>query len=105
MIEPITPAQFANNLALIALKAVKHLAITLNDCYHKFWQRDPAEIVAALNANVPLALARFQANTELGAAVNTKLEATGDDLRVITTMPDGYGFDGQQFTYTQNETI
>ena len=103
MIEPITPAQFANNLALIALKAVKHLAITLNDCYAKFWQRDPADIIAALNANVPLALARFQANTELGAAVNAKLEATGDDLRVIVTMPEGYGFDGQQFNYTSPE--
>ena len=93
MIEPITPAQFANNLTLIALDAVKHLAVTLNECYRKFWDRDTAVILDALNANIPLALERFHANTALGTALNEQLAASGESLRVIVVMPDGYSFD------------
>jgi hypothetical protein len=100
MIEPITPQQYNNNLTLIALDAVRHLAITLNECYRKFWQRDSAEILASLNASIPLALERFHANTALGTAINAQLEAAGDALRVIVTMPDGYAFNGTAFTHS-----
>jgi hypothetical protein len=100
MIEPITPAQFANNLTLIALDAVKHLTITLNECYRKFWDRDTLVILDALNANIPLALERFRANTELGTALNAQLEASGESLRVIVVMPDGYSFHEGQFIFT-----
>ena len=103
MIEPITPAQFANNLTLIALDAVKHLAITLNECYRKFWSRDTAVILDALNANIPLALERFHANTALGTALNEQMSASGESLRVIVVMPDGYAFDNGAFTYTAPE--
>jgi hypothetical protein len=100
MIEPITPQQYNNNLTLIALDAVRHLAITLNECYRKFWQRDSAEILASLNANMTLTLERFHANTALGTAINAQLEAAGDALRVIVTMPDGYSFQNGAFTYS-----
>lgn len=100
MIEPITPAQFANNLTLIALDAVKHLAITLNECYRKFWSRDTAVILDALNANIPLSLERFYANTALGSELNAQLEAAGESLRVIIVMPEGYAFAEGQFTFT-----
>lgn len=100
MIEPITPQQFNNNLTLIALDAVRHLAITLNECNRKFWSRDSAEILASLNANIPLALERFHANTALGTALNAQLEAAGDALRVTIVMPDGYSFENGQFTYS-----
>jgi hypothetical protein len=100
MIEPITPQQFNNNLTLIALDAVRHLAITLNECYRKFWSRDSAEILASLNANIPLALERFHANTALGTAINAQLEASGDALRVIVTMPEGYSFQNGAFTHS-----
>lgn len=100
MIEPITAAQYNNNLTLIALDAVRHLAITLNECYRKFWSRDTAVILQSLNDNVTLALNRFHANTALGTALNAQLEAAGDALRVIVTMPDGYAFTDGVFTYT-----
>jgi hypothetical protein len=100
MIEPITPQQFNNNLTLIALDAVRHLAITLNECYRKFWSRDSAEILASLNANTALALERFYANTALGSELNAQLEASGESLRVTIVMPDGYAFAEGQFTYT-----
>jgi hypothetical protein len=103
MIEPITPQQYNNNLTLIALDAVRHLAITLNECYRKFWSRDSAEILASLNANITLALERFHANTALGTAINAQLEASGDALRVIVTMPEGYAFDGAAFAFTHSE--
>jgi hypothetical protein len=100
MIEPITPQQFNNNLTLIALDAVRHLTITLNECYRKFWSRDSTEILASLNSNVSLALERFYANTSLGSELNAQLEAAGDALRVTIVMPDGYAFAEGQFTYT-----
>jgi hypothetical protein len=103
MIEPITPQQYNNNLTLIALDAVRHLAITLNECYRKFWQRDSVEILASLNANIPLSLERFHANTTLGIALNAQLEAAVETLRVITTMPDGYAFTDGAFTYSTSE--
>jgi len=103
MIEPITPQQFNNNLTLIALDAVRHLAITLNECYRKFWQRDSVEILTSLNANIPLSLERFHANTTLGIALNVQLEAASETLRVITTMPDRYAFTDGAFTYTTSE--
>ena len=105
MIEPITPQQFNNNLTLIALDAVRHLAITLNECYRKFWSRDSAEILASLNANIPLALERFHANTALGTAINAQLEAAGDALRVIVTMPEGYSFNGTAFIFAQPDPL
>jgi hypothetical protein len=100
MIEPITPQQYNNNLTLIALDAVRHLAITLNECYRKFWSRDSAEILASLNASIPLALERFHANTALGTAINAQLEASGDAFRVIVTMPDGYSFQNGAFAHS-----
>ena len=103
MIEPITPAQYANNLTMIALDAVKHLAITLNECYRKFWNRDTTVILQSLNDNVTLALERFHANTALGTALNEQLAASGESLRVIVVMPDGYAFNNGVFTFTAPE--
>jgi len=100
MIEPITPQQYSNNLAIIALKAVNHLAITLNECYGKFWNRDTSEILESLNDNIPLALKRFEANTTIGKLLNQQLEDAGSDLKVIVTMPEGYAFENGKFTYT-----
>ena len=100
MIEPITPQQYSNNLAIIALKAVKHLAITLNECYGKFWNRDTSQILESLNENIPLALKRFEANTTIGNLLNQQLEDAGSDLKVIVIMPEGYVFENGAFAYT-----
>jgi len=100
MIEPLTPIEFNRELALTQTKAARHYALTQNQCYHQFWNRDPRVIVDSLNANTPLSLARFIGNTELGAAINAQLEKTDFPERCIVVMPDGYAFDGTAFSYT-----
>jgi len=99
MIESLTPTQYNRELAIIQTKAARHYAITQNECYHKFWNRDPQVILDSINSNIPLTLERFQGNTELGMAVNKELEKTDVDERCIVTMPQGYSFDGTIFKY------
>ena len=99
MIEKLTPAEYNRELALRALKAVNHLAVTMNECYHLFWNRDKQEIMDSLNANLELTLQRFKANSELGAAINLQLEKTDVLTRVIVNMPEGYVFENGAFAY------
>jgi hypothetical protein len=99
MIENLTSAEYNRELALRALKAVNHLAVTMNECYHLFWNRDKQEILDSLNANLELTLQRFKANSELGAAVNLQLEKTDVTTRVIVNMPEGYVFQNGAFAY------
>ena len=96
MIEPQTPSQYFRELALRGLKATIHHGITLNECYSLFWQSPNA--LEMLNADIALTLARLHENTSLGNALNHALEQAGETLRVITTMPDGYAFDGEAFS-------
>lgn len=98
MIEPLTSQQQFRELTLRGLKATMHHALTLNECYNLFWSSP--NVLQMLNENVPLTMARFHENTALGNALNHALEQAGETLRVITVMPDGYGFDGTAFTYT-----
>lgn len=100
MIEPITPAQFNRDLTIIQAEAARHYAITQNQCYRQFWDRDPQVIVDSLNADIPLALERFEGNTELGEAVNKQLAKTAFTERCIVVMPPGYAFNGTAFSYT-----
>jgi hypothetical protein len=99
MIESLTPTQYNRELAIIQTKAARHYAITQNECYHKFWNRDPQVILDSINSNIPLTLERFEGNTDLGMAVNKQLEKTHISERCIVTMPQGYSFDGSIFKY------
>jgi hypothetical protein len=99
MIENLTSTEYNRELALRALKAVNHLAVTMNECYHLFWTRDKQEILESLNANLDLTMQRFVANSELGAAVNLQLEKTDVLTRVIVNMPAGYVFENGAFAY------
>ena len=99
MIESLTPTQYNRELAIIQTKAARHYAITQNECYHKFWNRDSQVILDSINSNIPLTLERFEGNTELGMAVNKELEKTDIVERCILTMPQGYSFDGTIFKY------
>jgi hypothetical protein len=101
MIEKLTPTEYNRELALRALKAVNHLAVTMNECYNLFWNRDKQEILDSLNANLELTMQRFLANSELGAAVNTQLEKTDVATRVIVNMPAGYFFENGVFAYIE----
>jgi hypothetical protein len=98
MIEPQTPSQYFRELTLRGLKATLHHAITLNECYQKFWQSP--NVLEMLNHDIALTMARFTENTLLGNALNHALEQAGETVRVIVTMPDGYSFSGTAFTYT-----
>jgi hypothetical protein len=70
-----------------------------NECYHKFWNRDPQIILDSINSNIALTLERFQGNTDLGLSVNKQLEKTDVVERCILTMPQGYSFNGNIFKY------
>jgi len=100
MIENLTPAEFNRELTVRAVKAAYHLAITMNECYWLFWSRNTQVILDSMNENIALTMERFNANSELGAAVNSQLAKTDIGTRVIVTMPDGYGFSDGAFTYT-----
>jgi poly(3-hydroxyalkanoate) synthetase len=101
MIEKLTHTEYNRELALRVVKAVNHLAVTMNECYHLFWNRDKKEILDSLNANLELTLQRFVANSELGAAVNLQLEKTDVATRVIVNMPEGYVFGNGAFAYIE----
>jgi hypothetical protein len=100
MLEQLTPTEYNRELTQRAIKAVHHLASTMNECYALFWNREPQAIVDSMNANIALTLERFVANSELGAAVNAQLAKTDIATRVIVAMPTGYGFVDGQFGYT-----
>ena len=51
------------------------------------------------DANIELTMQRFEANSELGAAVNLQLEKTDVATRVIVNMPEGYVFENGAFAY------
>jgi hypothetical protein len=101
MIEKLTPTEYNRELALRVVKAVNHLAATMNECYHLFWDRDKQEILDSLNANLELTMQRFKANSELGAAVNLQLEKTDVLTRVIVNMPEGFIFENGAFAYAE----
>ena len=105
MIEKLTPAEYNRELALRVVKAVNHLAVTMNECYHLFWNRDKQKILESLNANLELTMQRFVANSELGAAVNSQLEKTDVTSRVIVSMPTGYGFEDGKFVFVAAEPV
>ena len=100
MLEQITPTEYNRELTQRAIKAVHHLASTMNECYALFWNRESQVIVDSMNANLALTLERFAANSELGLAVNSQLSKTDIPTRVIVAMPTGYSFNGTEFIYT-----
>jgi hypothetical protein len=103
MIEEPTPTQFNNALACKQAKAAVHYAITQNECYRAFWNRDPQVILDSMNANIQLTMQRFLGNTALGEAINAQLAHTPYHERCIVTMPSGYAFQDGQFVYLQDE--
>ena len=100
MIEPLTATQFNRELTILQAKAARHYAVTQNQCFREFWNRDPQVILDSINADLTTTLERFSGNTELGEAVNKQLAKTDFPERCIVELPDGYAFDGTQFTYT-----
>ena len=97
-----TTEEFERELTRKGIKAIVHSALVLNECYDAFWNRPTDEILTSINANVIETLTKFGANTAIGTAINEKLALTDQEIRVTVVMPEGYGFDGTQFTYAQS---
>jgi hypothetical protein len=105
MLEQLTPTEYNRELTQRAIKAVHHLASTMNECYALFYNREPQTILDSMNANIALTLERFAANSQLGAAVNSQLEKTDIATRVIVSMPIGYGFEDGKFVFVAAEQV
>lgn len=93
IIEPLTYKEQNRDFSLKVLRAMRHLAITMNQVYKDFWNRDPQQIVESLNADLQLSLQRFESNTIIGNVVNDRMAAAGQIERVSVTMPEGFSFD------------
>jgi hypothetical protein len=102
IIEPLTYKEQNRDFSLKVLKAMRHLAITMNEVYRDFWSRDPQQIVDSLNADLQLSLSRFDSNTLIGNMVNDRMAAAGQNERVAVTMPEGFSFNATSgvFVYT-----
>lgn len=103
-----------------AAEGLRHYAITLIESYERYWNLNPAindllnfkgrtpeAIVAALNANIPLAIERNTRHNAMATHCNEYLELIGSSLRVPTAVPTGFSFDAttSQFVYTSLESI
>ena len=97
--EEMTSQEYEKFLTQRAIKGLYHAVVTFEECYRLFWGRQPEMIIASLNENIPKTLARFTSNTEIGNALNYQMAKTKHTVRVPVTMPEGYSFDGEYFTY------
>ena len=65
----------AKDLCILEVaEATHHLASTIRNANARFWELPTGRLLDLLNANVPLTLATFAANTALGTAVNASLD-------------------------------
>lgn len=83
-------------------EATHHLAVMLTAASEKFWSLPTDRLLAVLNADVLASAATLTANTDLGAAVNTSLDALGCE-RFPTRAPlsgrADITFDGEAFIW------
>jgi hypothetical protein len=88
---------------LAGAEAAHNFAVILKAQFDRFWQRDPSEVAAELNANPMRTVGIFQLNTQAGTAVNALLDSLNDPrfpTRAPVDMPVGWAFVDGQFTYT-----
>jgi endonuclease/exonuclease/phosphatase (EEP) superfamily protein YafD len=88
--------------ALAGAEAAHHLATVLKTQWTGFWQRDPATVLADIEADLPKTLAIFALNTQAAEAINAILDAISDPRftnRAPTTLPAHWSFDGEAFSY------
>jgi hypothetical protein len=90
-------------VSLAGDEAAHHLAGVLRSGWERYWQRSPETILAEMESDLANTLEIFQLNTQAGTAVNALLDALTDDrftARAPVALPDGWAFDGTDFTYT-----
>ena len=94
----------ANEDLLKVLNALHCVVQEQNYSYREFWGNDPEDIIGVLNAKVTFWLDRFRRNSAVGHAANDQLDAANlpqYHQRAIVAMPNGYAFNGTEFTYTE----
>lgn len=102
-------ADLANKDAFVlrAAEATHHLAVVLRDVHQSFWSVPTERLLAVLNADVPITLQTFQANTALATACNASLDALAlPELSArapVTLGRSDIVFDGGQFVYVPPE--
>ena len=75
---PLRIYQDADEAAVLEVAEAAHnLATKMRAVHTAFWARPTNRLLDALNADVPMTLARFSGNTALGTAVNAALDAVG----------------------------
>lgn len=94
---------FKDSLVLEAAEAAHHAVTVMQSVYDRFWTLPADRLLAVLNHDITSSLAVLQANTAIGTPCNASLDAL--DLaqfskRAPNSMPDGWVFDGTEFTYT-----
>ena len=90
-----------------AASALHHAAAVLTAENQRFWGIPTERLLAVLNADLPLTLATFAANTQAGSAINALLDAVGSpELTSRAPVEPGRNditFDGAAFVYTPPE--
>lgn len=82
-------------------ESLNHAAAVLRHENDAFWALPTERLLAVLNANIPLTLATFEANSAVGAPLNAILTQLGDP-RLTERAPTTLGrsdieFDGSEF--------
>jgi hypothetical protein len=88
---------------LAAAEAANHLASVMQSGWTSFWQRDSAEVLADIAADLPKTLAIFALNTQAGGSVNALLDAINDEhfpARAPVDLPPYWSFNGTAFEYS-----
>ena len=92
---------------LRAATALHHAATVIKSENTRFWAVPTVRLLAVLNADVPLTLATFAANTQAGTEVNALLDAVASpDLPTRAPVTAGRSdivFDGTAFVYVAPE--
>lgn len=89
---------------LAGAEAAHNLASVLASQWQRFWQRDPAAVLAELNTDAARSAAIFALNSQAATVVNALLDALNDPrfpARAPTSMPTGWSFSPEAgFAYT-----
>ena len=75
LIRQTTDLDVKDALILQVAEATHHLASVLATTNERFWSFPTDRLLAVLNADIPLTLSTFAANTVLASAVNANLDA------------------------------
>lgn len=107
IIRPTTDLDAKDSLILQAAEATHHLASVLSTTNKQFWSFPTERLLDVLNADVPVTLATFAANSNLAGAVNSSLDALNLP-QFSSRAPTQQGrsdiiFDGESFVYVEPE--